>query len=254
MGDRKEDKSILNKELCIITTREEAINRFHTNINLAYKLANQYSKYYISKKEEIYQEALLGLWLACSRFDDSRGISFSSYAIPTIQGTILKYLRDDTTVKIPRLTRSISSLLREYNITYPFDKESIELLVSTGKVTKRQLEEYKILTTVSLDSTIDLDESDVSYLELISDNYIFENEYSEEEIILIIDHLLRYIPSHKDIIEEYLYSRLEGSKLTQDMLADKYNVSKSYISRILASAINTFRVHREEILKYIGLS
>lgn len=42
--------------------------------------------------DEYYQVALIGLWRAYQKFDESKG-SFSAYAYTTVRGTILSYLK-----------------------------------------------------------------------------------------------------------------------------------------------------------------
>lgn len=54
---------------------------------------------------ELESPALIGLHKACSRFDPSRGKAFSSFAVPTIQGEIWRYLRD--TSPVPRAIQDL---------------------------------------------------------------------------------------------------------------------------------------------------
>jgi RNA polymerase sigma-B factor len=56
--------------------------------------------------EDMEQVALIGLMKAVDRFDPSRGCGFASFAVPTIQGELKRYLRDQT-----RLVRCPRSLL-----------------------------------------------------------------------------------------------------------------------------------------------
>lgn len=63
--------------------------RVEDHLRLAYKIA---SKFYKDNKDksidELNSAALLGLVLAAKRFDESKGISFSTFAVHTILGTI----------------------------------------------------------------------------------------------------------------------------------------------------------------------
>jgi RNA polymerase sigma-B factor len=53
--------------------------------------------------DDLFQVACLGLVKAIDRFDLSRDVAFSSYAVPTMVGEIRRYLRDRTwSVRVPR--------------------------------------------------------------------------------------------------------------------------------------------------------
>ncbi len=53
--------------------------------------------------DDLYQVACLALILAIDRFDPEGGTAFSSYAVPTIAGTLKRHFRDTTwTVRVPR--------------------------------------------------------------------------------------------------------------------------------------------------------
>ena len=52
--------------------------------------------------EDLCQVGMLGLLRAVRNFDRSRGLCFSTYAVPVILGEIRRYLRDEGSVKVSR--------------------------------------------------------------------------------------------------------------------------------------------------------
>jgi RNA polymerase sigma-B factor len=60
--------------------------------------------------EDLRQVAAVGLIKAIDRYDPSRGLAFSSYAVPTIVGELKHYLRDHSwAVRPPRALRELSA-------------------------------------------------------------------------------------------------------------------------------------------------
>ena len=55
--------------------------------------------------EDLFQIGVIGLIKAVDHFDTSRGVMFSTYAVPLIMGEIRRFLREDGLVKISRTIR-----------------------------------------------------------------------------------------------------------------------------------------------------
>ena len=52
--------------------------------------------------DDLCQIGAIGLIKAAKRFDKSRGLCFSTYAVPLIMGEIRRFLRDDGIIKVSR--------------------------------------------------------------------------------------------------------------------------------------------------------
>ncbi|NJO98544.1 MAG: sigma-70 family RNA polymerase sigma factor [Pleurocapsa sp. CRU_1_2] len=73
------------------------------NLRLVGKVALRFSLKNREAFEDLYQVGTLGLIKAIEKFDPAQGYQFSSLAIKFIEGSILHYLRDKSSIiKIPR--------------------------------------------------------------------------------------------------------------------------------------------------------
>src|SRR3712207_4278919 len=82
---------------------EELVQRF---LPLSRHLARKYIAG--NEREDVEQVAALGLLKAIERFDASRGLAFTSFAVPTILGEVKRYFRDlGWTVRVPRSVQEL---------------------------------------------------------------------------------------------------------------------------------------------------
>ena len=79
--------------------REEVLMKEHSR--LVTSLASRFL-YSGQEFEDLCQVGMMGLLRAVRNFDESRGLCFSTYAVPVILGEIRRYLRDDNMVKVSR--------------------------------------------------------------------------------------------------------------------------------------------------------
>lgn len=79
------------------------------NIKLCGFTIHKYGLYKISNRaslEDIYQESIYALITAVDRFDESKGFSFSTYAISCIKLCLLTYIKLDTVIRPKRISKS----------------------------------------------------------------------------------------------------------------------------------------------------
>lgn len=78
------------------------------NLGLARSVAHNARKATQEPYEDIESVAFLGLIASVERFDPTIGLKFSTYAIPTIYGKVLQYIRDRSTlVRIPQSLQNL---------------------------------------------------------------------------------------------------------------------------------------------------
>lgn len=85
-------------------TRDEFIA---ANLPLVHSLANRFRGRGI-EYEELFSAGSVGLVKAYDNFDESRGLCFSTYAVPVILGEIRRLFRDCGAVKMSRSLKELS--------------------------------------------------------------------------------------------------------------------------------------------------
>ena len=83
--------------------REQFIEQ---NLGLAHACAGRFRGRGI-EYDDLYSAGCVGLVKAYDGFDDSRGLCFSTYAVPVILGEIRKLFRDGGTVKVSRSLKEL---------------------------------------------------------------------------------------------------------------------------------------------------
>ncbi len=84
-------------------TRDEFIER---NLGLVHSCAGRFRGRGI-EYDDLYSAGCMGLVKAYDGFDESRGVMFSTYAVPVILGEIKKLFRDGGTVKVSRSVKEL---------------------------------------------------------------------------------------------------------------------------------------------------
>lgn len=83
------------------------------NLGLVHSLAHRFKGRGI-EYEELYSAGCMGLVKAAKGFDESRGLKFSTYAVPVIMGEIKRLFRDGGTVRVSRSIKELSLKITRY--------------------------------------------------------------------------------------------------------------------------------------------
>lgn len=93
------------------TTQRERF--FEQNLPLVHSLAHRYTGRGV-EYDDLFAAGSLGLVKAYNGFDESKGFSFSTYAVPVILGEIRRLFRDGGAVKVSRTLKELAlSINRE---------------------------------------------------------------------------------------------------------------------------------------------
>lgn len=192
------------------------------------------SPYAFFDKEDMYQEGMIGLIKAVDRFNPDLGFAFSTYAVPLIQGEIMRFQRDyaqllkysrsdvEAMRRITRTNKSIDELT-------PEDLEELE-------ITPRNLAAIRSMNATSINATMS-ENSETEFGDMIADGSI-KSEFSDDLEVEMIENIKNLVigrmqENQQEIVDEWYYSALVGMKAGQQYLGKKYGVSQAQISRIL---------------------
>ena len=89
---------------CKNLKREEFISK---NLGLVHACARRFVGKGI-EYDDLYSAGCVGIVKAYDGFDASRGIQFSTYAVPVILGEVRRLFRDGGTVKVSRSLKELS--------------------------------------------------------------------------------------------------------------------------------------------------
>lgn len=82
------------------------------NLRLVLKIIQRFkNKGY--EEEDLFQIGTIGLLQAIHKFDLSKGVKFSTYAVPLIIGEIRRFIRDDAPIRVSRSLKDLSYQIRE---------------------------------------------------------------------------------------------------------------------------------------------
>jgi RNA polymerase sigma-B factor len=213
---------------------------------LAHKLARRYHGGG-EPLEDLEQVASLGLVKALQRYDSARGVSFSSYAVPTITGELKRHFRDNAwAVHVPRGMREravrVNGAIRslsEYSGRAPSDSELAEHLRLDEQEVVDARAAYVAFDAGSLDAPVAQDDGDPGpRAETIGE---IDEGYELAEDRVMIDRAIRRLPlQHRRV----LHMRFVEDR-TQSDIAKRIGVSQMQVSRILRRTLTRLRTAAE---------
>ena len=220
--------------------REALIRRF---LPLARKLARRYHGGG-EPLEDLVQVANLGLVKAVQRYDDERGVSFSSFAVPTITGELKRYFRDNAwSAHVPRGMRERAL---QVNTAIKRFVEKRGRTPTTGELARQlELDEQEVLDAqvayvafdaVSLDAPVAGEDSDPQpRLETLGSA---DSGFGLAEERVTVGNALRKLPPQERTV---LHMRFVEDR-TQSDIAKRIGVSQMQVSRIIGRTLERLRI------------
>jgi RNA polymerase sigma-B factor len=215
--------------------RELLVKRY---LPLARRLARRY-QHTDEPIEDLVQVACIGLLKAVDRFDCSREVMFSSYAVPTILGELKRHFRDRTwSVRVPRdlqeLALRVDQTVTKLSVGRRRSPSIAEIGLAVEVSEERVLEALEAMgayRTSSLDAPRSVREEETESLaETLGSP---EQGYDRAEERATIEPLMGRINARERTV---LRLRFEED-LTQAEIGERIGVSQMQVSRLIRQAL-----------------
>ena len=218
-----------------MSEREELIT---SNLGLVHSCASRFKGRGI-EYEDLFQIGCIGLIKAADGFDKSRGLMFSTYAVPTILGEIKRIFRDTGAVKVSRSIKElgIKALSVKEKLEFQSGNEvGVGLIAETMGLSAAEVGEAlcALQPTVSLTSYDD-DKDEQIDLPVIGEETLISNK-------LFLDGLMKNLNSQEvSLIKlRYYYGK------TQSESAKMLNMTQVQISRMEKKILGKLRSMTDE--------
>ena len=199
------------------------MEQIEKNLGLVHLCANKFRSRGI-EYEELYSAGCMGLIKASKSFDESRGVKFSTYAVPVILGEIKRLFRDGGTIKISRSIKELSmkvSREREKFIKQKGREPHVDELAQILGVDAQQIAESvsSLRPVLSLTGSSEDNEGQIDV----------RVESPDEEITDLLS--LRQIMTELSDTEKKLIYFRYYKNLTQSQTAELLGISQVQVSR-----------------------
>jgi RNA polymerase sigma-B factor len=223
--------------------RELLIERY---LPLAQRLARRY-QHTDEPIDDLVQVASMGLVKAVDRFDSTREVMFSSYAVPTILGELKRHFRDRTwSVRVPRdlqeLALRVDQTLTRLSVGRRRAPTVSEISVAL-EVTEEQvldaMEAMGAYRASSLDAPRSVRDEET---ETLAESLGAEDSgYERAEARAALAPLLSRISERERIVLRLRFAQ----DLTQAEIGERIGVSQMQVSRLIRQALTRLRAGNE---------
>lgn len=190
--------------------------------------------------DDIFQVGCIGLIKAINNFDTTRGVKFSTYAVPMIIGEIRRYLRDYNTIRVSRSMRDTAykALQSKERLINKNNKEpTIDEIAKDIEIPKEDIvfALEAIQDPISLFEPVYHDGSDALYvMDQVSDDKNTDSSWLET--ISLKEAISRLNDREKHIINLRFF---KGR--TQMEVSSEIGISQAQVSRLEKSALKNMR-------------
>jgi RNA polymerase sigma factor for flagellar operon FliA len=234
----------------------ESVNALtHQHIGLVHHVARQLARRLHDKVElgELVSAGALGLMQAAASYEPSRGLTFSTYAVPRIRGSMLDELRrhDHMSRGARRKARAIATAREALVHRLGREPKAAEIAVELN-VSVDSLRQWELDVEGAVEVSLDVapralrEDADITAACAIADERCAnpDDRISQEQRVALLGVAIRGLRSQeRTVLALYFYE-----ELTLQEIAHVLGLSASRISQIRAEALAKLRRHLEHTL------
>ena len=211
------------------------------NLRLVLSVIRRFSNHN-ENLDDLFQIGCIGLMKSIDNFDPTIGVKFSTYAVPMIIGEIRRYLRDNSSYRIPRSLRDTAYKAihaKELLSRNSQHEPTLEEIANECELTVEEIVYAldAIQTPLSLFDPVYTDSGDTLYvMDQISDKHNKEENWIED---LSISTAMKQL---NDRDEQIIRLRFYEGK-TQIEVAEEIHISQAQVSRLEKNALKHMRAY-----------
>lgn len=237
-----DDIAALFEEFARTRRRRDRNRLVEAHLGFAHHVANRYSNRGVHP-DDLRQIALLALVKAVDRYDPARGIAFTTFAGPTIEGEIKRFFRDATwSVRVPRSVKERHLLVRRANEELsqelhrsPSVRELAAHLEFSADEVVEALGASAAYSTRSIDTPAGGDDDHAQ--DRVADLAQFDERLQTSEDRVLVERLVAQLPEReREIVRLRFFEHL-----TQSEIAERVGISQMHVSRLLRKSFAQMR-------------
>jgi RNA polymerase sigma-B factor len=215
--------------------RERLIERY---LPFAERLARRFS-HTGAEREDLAQVASYALVKAVDRYDPDRGFAFTTFATPTIDGELKRFIRDTRWVlRVPRALQErylkLEAAISELEPKLGRSPTPAELAQHLGVTREEIIETYEVATKRDVDSLDKAIEAEDGSRKYPGPPGREDPRYELVEECATIAPLLTALPKRE---KEILRLRF-GAELSQREIAQRLGISQMHVSRLIRRSLD----------------
>jgi RNA polymerase sigma-B factor len=225
--------------------REALVQRY---LPLARRLARRY-QHTDEPIDDLVQVASIGLIKAVDRFDSSREVMFSSYAVPTILGELKRHFRDRTwSVRVPRDLQELALRVDQVVVRLSTGRRrspSVGEIARAAELSEEQVLEALEAMGAYRASSLDVprstrEEDGDSVAESLGEE---DRGFQRAEERATLEPLLTRISERERTVLGLRF----GADLTQAEIGEQIGVSQMQVSRLIRQALARLRSGADDL-------